>query len=147
MDKEEVLAILGEGRSFLRPTVLCHKLQHHVEHLVRVEGLKAQNRFELESYLPHRPGGVYFWNAAEMPGDVEVEVASLDTSRLYAFPSMLAMAANHAGVYGAERIEAAVLEVAAEFEPVPYAEYDGSFAAEWIYATDCVSPELLKWRW
>jgi hypothetical protein len=68
---------------------------------------------------------------------VIVKIEDLDTNKLYAYPSILADAA---AMIKAELVDAEQAEIArelmAEIEAVPYAEYDGSFAAEWIYTED-----------
>lgn len=149
--------------TFQKPAVLLHDIGGgrvsdgaRFEADVDREGLKPVNRWEdINALLPQRPRGVFFWNADEDAATPAfpryIDVADLDEEKLFAFPSLAAVTADKLVVLGAKT------ETLGEFldadgiklmnsRPVPYADYDGSFAAEWIYAGNVPAYLLRKSR-
>ena len=113
---------------------------------VRQGGLQVrQGWITINEMLPNRPLGVFFWGEemaerGHLDSRIQVNVSDLDTNKLFAFPSELAGAAN-AKCCGSELVEEA-LKAMAMAQPVPFSEYRGTFAAEWIY-TDEVSANII----
>ena len=108
---------------------------------------KGNNWERINDQIPNRPRGIFFWGEDDprmLSNRLEIAIADLDTDKLYAFPAALAdaVAQVNAGIYKGEIAEA-ILAVAAEFEAVPYAEFAGEFAAEWIYTED-VAVDFIK---
>lgn len=110
--------------------------------ILRFYGLQIHNsnNWPLDDLLTNRPHGIFFFGDEmdrPLSHKVIVKIEDLDTNKLYAYPSILADAA---AMIKAELVDAEQAEIArelmAEIEAVPYAEYDGSFAAEWIYTED-----------
>jgi hypothetical protein len=146
MSKREVLQKLY-GDSHERPTVLAYGVwnRNMLRRQIQAEGLKPENHSSsLASLLVQRPEGIRFWAKGDKPGDVEVAVTDLDISKLWAYPRLLVELAERITVHGDE-LDPAMVEVMAAFQPVPYAEYDGSFAAQWIY-TDEIPAQFLDWK-
>lgn len=141
--------------TFPKPRVLTHFVggnwgpsseDRHVPEAVAEEGLMPRNRWKgINERIPNRPEGIFFWGE-EMadrgfkPARVQVNVSELDTDKLWAFPVDFAYAADQieAGQQGVEGLQDAL----AAAQPVPYADYDGSFAAEWIYELPVPSEKL-----
>jgi hypothetical protein len=119
-----------------------------IEELIKSDGFKLSNNpnrwTDINEVIPNRPKGLFFWGPEQPRGRIRVRVADLDTSKLWAFPAELANAANQA-VVGYEMIDGA-LDAMQEAKAVPFAKYDGSFAAEWIYTGD-IAPEIIEWRY
>lgn len=108
---------------------------------------KSNNWERINSQIPNRPRGIFFWGEDDprmLSNRIEVAISDLDTNKLFAFPASLAdaVAQANAGIYQG-KIAKAILALAAEFEAVPYAEFNGEFAPEWIY-TDDISTDLIK---
>lgn len=120
--------------------------------IIKEHGFESKNNpnrwAELNEFIPNRPIGVFFWGPEmeDIKADIwhlRVPVSKLDTDKLFAFPSALAMAADAAAM-GKELVNGAV-EAMKLAHAVPYAEYGGEFAAEWIYTGD-ISPEDIEWK-
>ena len=117
---------------------------------IKAEGLKANyGGWALEGIIPNRPCGIFFFGEEmdhPLAHKVTARVADLDTDKLFAFPAALADAAamiaeGHIDESVAEYD--ALTEIMSATKAVNYADYDGSFAAEWIY-TGNIEPEALK---
>lgn len=140
----------GTPGKFQRPETLYHENT--------IEGDMRANHSQwndINGILPLRPQGNFFWGE-EMSGhcQLQVRVADLDSSKLFAFPSALAIEADELVVtfmYKDRRSKEAIKEaemikeVLQKCEAIPYSEYKGQFAAEWIYTEDIPS-ELLQRR-
>ncbi len=155
MTASEITNIIrGRNAGCPVPTVLFHHIGGgHVAadavEAVAAEGLKSLNRWsDINEFLPLRPQGVFFWGPenAGLPGfdRVTVQVADLDTSKLWAFPAEWANIANDVVICGRGLYGEAMIEAMAKAEAVPFAEYDGSFAAEYVYEGD-IPAALLTW--
>jgi hypothetical protein len=103
---------------------------------------------DVSRFVPNRPEGIFFWGEemSERPGfnRVQVNVSDLDIDYLYAFPAELSGAANHAAT--GKRMIPGAIEAMEAAEAIPFSEYDGQFAAEFIYTKD-IPADVLKWRW
>lgn len=156
MNTNEILeAIYNESPegTFPKPQTLTHFVGGNTGssfadvELVKVTGLQVrQGWITINEMLPNRPLGIFFWGEemaerGHLDSRIQVAVANIDTSKLFAFPSELAQAAN-AKCCGAELIGEAI-EAMALAQPVAYSEYRGTFAAEWIYA-DEVPASIIK---
>ncbi len=108
---------------------------------------------DINEILPLRPQGNFFWGE-EMSGhcQMNVQVKDLDISKLFAFPSALAIEADelvvtfmHKDRHSQAAIEEAIemKKALQECEAIPYSQYTGQFAAEWIYIED-IPAELLQ---
>ncbi len=149
MNTNELLeAIYNESPigTFPTPKTLTHFVGGNIgSSAADVEAVKAtglqvrQGWSTINEMLPNRPMGVFFWGEemaerGHLDSRIQVSVSDLDANQLYAFPSELAYAANQK-CCGAELVEAAI-EVMALAMPVPYSNYRGTFAAEWIYTSE-----------
>jgi hypothetical protein len=141
---------------FEKPQYLVHYVgglyypNHDAYDQVVESGLQA-DRGSYDLNL-NRPSGIFFFGEEmdePLSHKVTVQVANLDTDKLYAFPSMLADAVarleegESTFVNQPEEWKQALMELAEEIEAVAYADYDGSFAAEWIYTED-IDAELIS---
>lgn len=156
MNTNEILeAIYNESPkgTFPTPQTLTHFVGGNIGssaadvEAVRETGLQVRPGWiTINEMLPNRPLGVFFWGEemaerGHMDSRIQVAVADIDTDHLFAFPTELAHAANQK-CCGAELVQEAI-EVMALAKPVPYIEYRGTFAAEWIY-TDEVPASIIK---
>lgn len=135
-----------------KPTFLIHNVggghvaAPEIVEKVLADGLSA-NYGDWESnskFVPNRPKGNFLWGEEkflpESYSQVKVDVRELDTTKLWAFPSMAAWLADELAK-GVEVVNGAV-EALEQIHPVPYDDYNGEFHAEWIY-TDDISPKIL----
>ncbi|MFZ1769140.1 MAG: hypothetical protein WAU00_08085 [Caldilinea sp.] len=156
MNANELLeAIYSESAkgTFPKPKTLTHFVGGNTgSSLAEVEAVRSgglqvrQGWTSINEMLPNRPLGVFFWGEemaehGHLDSRIQVSVTDLDTDKLFAFPSELAQAAD-AKCCGRELIAEAI-EVMALAQPVPYSEYLGTFAAEWIY-TEEVPSTIIK---
>jgi hypothetical protein len=157
MIKQELKSrIYSTNSAFERPETLIHYVggyntpDHDAVESIKATGLQANHGgWELDHLMPHRPAGIFLFGAemdSPLSHKITVQVADLDTNKLYAYPSALAdaMAMIAEGRIDEKSPEyAALIEIAAETEPVRYDEYSGEFAAEWIY-TDDIDAEIIE---
>lgn len=155
MTASEITSIVrGRNAGCPIPTVLYHHIgggyvAADAVEAVAAGGLKALGRWsDINEFLPLRPQGVFFWGPenAGYPGfeRVAVQVADLDVSKLWAFPAEWATIANDMAICGRDIYGEAMIEAMAMAMAIPFAEYDGSFAAEYIYQGD-IPAALLTW--
>lgn len=108
--------------------------------------VRKSNNWPLDDLLINRPHGIFFFGEEmdkPLSHKITVDVSDIDTDKLYAYPSILADAAVLIKAGRAdEELAKIVKEIMAETEATPYDEYDGSFAAEWIYTED-ISAEII----
>jgi len=101
---------------------------------------------DIDELLPSRPKGIFFWgedNIKVRTSDlVSLDTSDLDTDKLYAFPAEAAQVADMA-ICGYELVPAAY-DFMAEARAVPFSEFKGQFAAEWIYTSDIPGSVLSK---
>ena len=155
MTKQEIISLIMNSSSdedTSKPSFLVHDIggvypdQKMVKD-VKANGLQADfsDWSDVSRFIPKRPKGNFFWGEDKAQPDngnqVRVEVSDLDTSKLWAFPSMAAFAADEMskGIEGVEGLLEALLEIG----PISYEDYDGQFHAEWIY-TGSVDARLLS---
>ncbi len=156
MNTNEILeAIYNESPegTFPKPQTLTHFVGGNTGssfadvELVKVTGLQVrQGWITINEMLPNRPLGIFFWGEemakrGHIDSRIQVAVADIDTDKLFAFPTELAYAANQK-CCGAELVDKAI-EVMALAKAVPYSEYRGTFAAEWIYTAE-VPASIIK---
>lgn len=128
------------------PSFLVHAIDYRTgveDETIQREGLIPQNNWDLSDIIPLRPSGVFLWGEemeARSIWHIKIRIEDIDTSKLFAFPSVLACAAAEAYAYDPEDIEELK-----DAPAIPYAEYRGTFAAEWIY-TGAIAPEKLIWK-
>lgn len=156
MTANEILSIVyndSESGTFPKPQTLFHfvggNYGNDTDSVENVRSSGLQSAFggwtDVSELLPNRPQGVFFWgeemaNHGSLSVRVQIEVADLDTSKLFAFPSELAVAADRM-ICGYELVEG-VAEAMKLAQPVAYADYDGTFAAEWIYTEDIEASKI-----
>lgn len=146
--KEEMLTkIYKNGNGYSQPSTLFHVIngESNVSEVGLLAGFASWSA--IDKILPLRPKGSFFWGE-EMSRNatLSVNVADLDTTRLWAFPAIAASTADQvaAGFYNDDpESKALLVEVFAQVHPVSWADYDGSFAAEWIYTAD-IPANLIK---
>ena len=135
-----------------KPTFLVHNINNgffdpYQVRDVRTNGLQADyGDWEgISELIPNRPKGNFFWGEdkvqTENENQVRVEVSDLDTSKLWAFPSVAADAADQ--LASGHALIGGTAEALLEIEPVNYDDYAGQFHAEWIY-TDDIAANLLR---
>ena len=147
MTKQEIIRMIKNSKDQAtgKPSFLVHNIggsysDPEVVLAVKANGLQADygDWSDVSQFIPNRPQGNFFWGEDKAQDDngnqIRVEVADLDTSKLWAFPSMAAFAADELakGNEGVEGLQEALLEI----EPVNYEDYTGQFHAEWIYEGD-----------
>jgi len=134
-----------------KPEVLSHyvgggNLDMAAYENVIKNGLQADHSdwSDVSDFVPNRPKGNFFWgeeNVIGTTGLVQVNVSDLDTSKLWAFPALAAKVADMCAT-GRDVIDGAE-EALKRINPVSFEDFDGSFAAEWIY-TENIDAVLLK---
>lgn len=146
--KEEMLAkIYKNGDGYSRPSTLFHTIngENKISELGLLVSFSSWS--DIDEILPLRPKGNFFWGE-EMSRNatLSVSVSDLDTARLWAFPAIAASTADEvaSGFFNDDpESKALLIEVFSQVHPVSWADYDGSFAAEWIYTAD-VPANLIK---
>lgn len=154
MNKQQIISHImsSKDQNTSKPTFLVHNIggvwaDSEVTENVKTNGLQANHSdwSDVSEFIPNRPQGNFFWGEDKaQPGNgnqIRVEIEDLDTSKLWAFPSMAAFAADEL-VKGSEGIDG-LAEALKEIQPVKYEDYSGEFHAEWIYTAD-VAVESLK---
>lgn len=148
----------GTPGKFQIPATLFHSIQKGNPEAVKTTGLQANfsEWADINAILVNRPKGLFFWGEemAIYGYDVSVDVAALDRSKLFAFPSAVAIAANEIAMLLANRERRTAEEITklktqsailAECQAIQIDEFQGQFAAEYIYCGD-ISADLLQWR-
>lgn len=133
----------GENGKFDVPTTLYHSIQKGSKSDVKVSGLQAgfAEWNDINEILVSRPKGIFFWGGemAEFGYDISVKVSDLDESKIFAFPSSIAKAADQVVVCGTDDETKATLGAC---EGIPLKNYTGQFAAEFIYCDDIPAAKL-----
>jgi hypothetical protein len=133
------------------------KLYHHINGTenadsdtvanVLTNGLQANHGgwADINELLPNRPKGIFFWDddnkGIALSDRIVVDTADLDTDHLYAFSAEAAQVADLA-LSGYELLPGAY-EFMAQAQAIPFSQFNGQFAAEWIY-TDDVSAKIIE---
>jgi hypothetical protein len=137
----------GQPGKFEIPVTLYH------ENLIEGDMIAKYSQWEdINEILPLRPKGNFFWGPEMSQGcRISVKVSELDPAKLFVFPSVLAQKADELVVVfqyrdrrSQEELEEmeALKRVLQKCQAVPFSEYHGQFAPEYIYTEDIPAEKL-----